>query len=92
MLAGHMEYTRDTLSGEYSGRLEGREESTYSRELFQNDDVLFAIPPPWCWSSAAALFSIITNYAVYQETPFDWRIQWKNDAPIFAFLFIRGTK
>jgi homoserine O-succinyltransferase len=38
------------------------------------------------WSLAAALFfSNWVNYAVYQETPFDWQSP-ENDASFFAYL------
>ena len=42
--------------------------------------------PCLCWSSSAALFfSNWVNYAVYQETPFDWR-KIEDDASAFGYL------
>ena len=81
---GHMEYDRDTLSREYFRDLKAGKNPHIPENYFKNDDVRET--PALCWSSAAALFfNNWINYAVYQETPFDWENP-ENDASYFAYL------
>ena len=81
---GHMEYDRDTLAKEYFRDLEAGKDSHIPENYFKNDDV--NTTPCLRWSLAAALFfSNWVNYAVYQETPFDWQSP-ENDASFFAYL------
>ena len=54
---------------------------------FKDDDVNQT--PCLCWSSSEPSFSSNwVNYAVYQETPFDWR-KIEDDASAYGY-FIRG--
>ena len=81
---GHMEYDRDTLAKEYFRDLEAGKDPHIPENYFKNDDV--NATPCLRWSLAAALFfSNWVNYAVYQETPFDWQSP-ENDASFFAYL------
>ena len=81
---GHMEYDRDTLSREYFRDLKAGKNPHIPENYFKNDDVHET--PALRWSSAAALFfNNWINYAVYQETPFDWENP-ENDASYFAYL------
>ena len=81
---GHMEYDRDTLAKEYFRDLEAGKDPHIPENYFKNDDV--NTTPCLRWSLAAALFfSNWVNYAVYQETPFDWQSP-ENDASFFAYL------
>lgn len=81
---GHMEYDRDTLAKEYFRDLEAGKNPHIPENYFPHDDV--NDHPCLRWSLAAALFfSNWVNYAVYQETPFDWESP-ENDASFFAYL------
>lgn len=81
---GHMEYDRDTLAGEYFRDLKAGKNPHLPENYFKNNDITNR--PVLCWSLAAALFfNNWINYAVYQETPFDWENP-ENDASYFAFL------
>lgn len=81
---GHMEYDRDTLAKEYFRDLEAGKDPNIPENYFKNDDV--NTTPCLRWSLAAALFfSNWVNYAVYQETPFDWQSP-ENDSSFFAYL------
>lgn len=81
---GHMEYDRDTLASEYFRDLKAGKNPHLPENYFKNNDITNR--PVLCWSLAAALFfNNWINYAVYQETPFDWENP-ENDASYFAFL------
>ena len=81
---GHLEYDRDTLAREYFRDYEAGLDPHIPENYFKNDDVNET--PCLCWSSSAALFfSNWVNYAVYQETPFDWR-KVEDDAAAFGYL------
>ncbi|MDO4667378.1 MAG: homoserine O-succinyltransferase [Streptococcus sp.] len=81
---GHMEYDRDTLASEYFRDLKAGKTPHLPENYFKNNDITNR--PVLCWSLAAALFfNNWINYAVYQETPFDWENP-ENDASYFAFL------
>lgn len=81
---GHLEYERDTLAKEYFRDLEAGLDPHIPENYFDNDDVQST--PRLRWNLAAALFfNNWINYAVYQETPFDWENP-ENDASFFAYL------
>ena len=81
---GHLEYDRDTLAKEYFRDCEAGLNPHIPENYFKNDDVNET--PCLCWSSSAALFfSNWVNYAVYQETPFDWK-KVEDDAASFGYL------
>ncbi len=77
---GHLEYDRDTLAKEYQRDLAAGLKPQVPLDYFENDNP--DSEPRLRWSLAAALFfSNWINYAVYQETPFDWQIA--QSAPLF---------
>ena len=81
---GHLEYDRDTLAKEYFRDCEAGLNPNIPENYFKNDDVNET--PCLCWSSSAALFfSNWVNYAVYQETPFEWK-KVEDDAASFGYL------
>ena len=81
---GHLEYDRYTLSKEYFRDLQAGLNPNIPENYFANNDI--KSKPGLCWNLAAALFfNNWINYAVYQETPFDWENP-ENDASYFAYL------
>ena len=81
---GHLEYDRDTLANEYFRDRDAGLDPHIPENYFKDDDVNQT--PCLCWSSSAALFfSNWVNYAVYQETPFDWR-KIEDDASAYGYL------
>ena len=81
---GHLEYDRETLAKEYSRDVDAGLNPHIPENYFKNDDVTSV--PCLRWNLAAALFfNNWINYAVYQETPFDWA-NAANDASLFAHL------
>ena len=81
---GHLEYDRDTLAKEYFRDRDAGLDPHIPENYFKDDDVNQT--PCLCWSSSAALFfSNWVNYAVYQETPFDWR-KIEDDASAYGYL------
>ncbi|MGT2665918.1 homoserine O-acetyltransferase MetA [Streptococcus rifensis] len=81
---GHLEYDRDTLAKEYQRDLAAGVNPRVPVNYFENDDS--NQNPRLRWNLAAALFfSNWINYAVYQETPFDWQIA-QSDPLFFAGL------
>ena len=81
---GHLKYDRDTLAKEYFRDCEAGLDPHIPENYFKNDDVNET--PCFCWSSSAALFfNNWVNYAVYQETPFDWK-KVEDDAASFGYL------
>ena len=81
---GHLEYDRDTLAKEYFRDLDAGLNPHIPENYFRNDDV--HSKPGLRWNLAAALFfNNWINYAVYQETPFDWESP-ENDVSFFAYL------
>ncbi|WP_303973414.1 homoserine O-succinyltransferase [Streptococcus merionis] len=70
---GHLEYDRDTLAKEYQRDLAAGLNPQVPVHYFENDNP--ELKPRLRWNLAAALFfSNWINYAVYQETPFDWQL------------------
>ncbi|MDQ0222700.1 homoserine O-acetyltransferase MetA [Streptococcus moroccensis] len=81
---GHLEYDRDTLAKEYQRDLAAGLNPQVPVNYFENNDP--NQNPRLRWNLAAALFfSNWINYAVYQETPFDWQIA-QSDPLFFAGL------
>lgn len=81
---GHLEYDRDTLAKEYFRDLDAGLEPHIPENYFKNDDIHQV--PCMLWSSSAALFfNNWVNYAVYQETPFDWK-SVEDDVSHFGYL------
>ncbi len=81
---GHLEYDRDTLAKEYFRDLDAGLNPHIPENYFKNDDI--HTRPCMLWSSSAALFfSNWVNYAVYQETPFDWK-RVEEDVSHFGYL------
>lgn len=81
---GHLEYDRETLAKEYLRDVDEGLNPHIPENYFKNDDVTST--PCLRWNLAAALFfNNWINYAVYQETPFDWA-NAANDASLFAYL------
>lgn len=81
---GHLEYGRETLAKEYLRDVDEGLNPHIPENYFKNDDVTSV--PCLRWNLAAALFfNNWNNYAVYQETPFDWE-NAANDASLFAYL------
>ncbi|MGQ7319225.1 homoserine O-acetyltransferase MetA [Streptococcus suis] len=70
---GHLEYDRDTLAKEYQRDcLAGKNPHT-PENYFRNDDP--STRPALSWNlPAAQFFTNWINYAVYQETPYDWKL------------------
>ncbi|HFU4123061.1 TPA: homoserine O-succinyltransferase [Streptococcus suis] len=68
---GHLEYDRDTLQREYQRDCAAGKSSNLPHQYFPEDDLNRL--PCLTWNLAAAqFFTNWINYAVYQETPFDW--------------------
>ena len=81
---GHLEYDRDTLAKEYFRDLDAGLNPHIPENYFKNDDIHQV--PCMLWSSSAALFfNNWVNYAVYQETPFDWK-SVEDDVSHFGYL------
>ena len=81
---GHLEYDRDTLAKEYFRDLDAGLDPYIPENYFKNDDIHEL--PCMRWSSSAALFfSNWVNYAVYQETPFEWKSA-EEDVSHFGYL------
>ena len=81
---GHLEYDRDTLAKEYFRDLAAGLDPHIPENYFKNDDIHEL--PCMRWSSSAALFfSNWVNYAVYQETPFEWKSA-EEDVSHFGYL------
>lgn len=81
---GHLEYDRDTLAKEYFRDLAAGLDPHIPENYFKNDDIHEL--PCMRWSSSAALFfSNWVNYAVYQETPFEWK-SVEDDVSHFGYL------
>lgn len=81
---GHLEYDRDTLAKEYFRDVKASLEPHLPENYFPSNDS--DQTPSLRWSLAAALFfNNWVNYAVYQETPFDWE-KSENDVSFFAYL------
>ena len=81
---GHLEYDCETLAKEYLRDVDEGLNPHIPENYFKNDDVTST--PCLRWNLAAALFfNNWINYAVYQETPFDWE-NAANDASLFAYL------
>lgn len=81
---GHLEYDRDTLAKEYFRDLDAGLGPHIPENYFKNDDIHEL--PCMRWSSSAALFfSNWVNYAVYQETPFEWKSA-EEDVSHFGYL------
>ena len=81
---GHLEYDRDTLAKEYFRDLDAGLDPHIPENYFKNDDIHEL--PCMLWSSSAALFfSNWVNYAVYQETPFEWKSA-EEDVSHFGYL------
>lgn len=73
---GHLEYDRDRLKFEYERDLKAGKNPDLPENYFPGDQVGQA--PRYRWNSAAALFfNNWINYAVYQETPYDWT-EWSS--------------
>lgn len=68
---GHLEYDRDTLQKEYERDLSAGKNPHVPEHYFKQDDP--TTRPALSWNLAAAqFFNNWINYAVYQETPYDW--------------------
>lgn len=68
---GHLEYDRDTLKKEYERDLRSGKEPNLPKNYFKNNDS--TTRPLLTWNlPAAQFFNNWINYAVYQETPYDW--------------------
>lgn len=68
---GHLEYDRDTLKKEYERDLRAGKEPNLPKNYFKNNDS--TTRPLLTWNlPAAQFFNNWINYAVYQETPYDW--------------------
>lgn len=81
---GHLEYDRDTLAKEYRRDLESGRKPQVPFNYFENDDP--SGEPKLRWNLAAAqFFSNWINYAIYQETPYDWYLA-QADPLFFASL------
>lgn len=70
---GHLEYDRDTLAKEYQRDCLAGKNPHIPENYFKNDDPLTR--PALSWNlPAAQFFNNWINYAVYQETPYDWKL------------------
>ncbi|NCB79786.1 MAG: homoserine O-succinyltransferase [Bacilli bacterium] len=70
---GHLEYDRDTLAKEYQRDCLAGKNPHIPENYFRNDDP--STRPALSWNlPAAQFFTNWINYAVYQETPYDWRL------------------
>lgn len=68
---GHLEYDRDTLAKEYERDCLAGKNPHVPENYFRNDDP--SSRPALSWNlPAAQFFTNWINYAVYQETPYDW--------------------
>ncbi|HFI0834703.1 homoserine O-succinyltransferase [Streptococcus sp. A34] len=68
---GHLEYDRDTLAKEYERDCLAGKNPHVPENYFKNDDPTSR--PALSWNlPAAQFFTNWVNYAVYQETPYDW--------------------
>ncbi|MGT2754649.1 homoserine O-acetyltransferase MetA [Streptococcus ovis] len=70
---GHLEYDRDTLSKEYQRDVLAGKNPHVPENYFKKDDP--TTRPALTWNlPAAQFFNNWINYAVYQETPYDWNM------------------
>ena len=70
---GHLEYDRDTLAKEYQRDCLAGKNPHIPENYFRNDDP--STRPALSWNlPAAQFFTNWINYAVYQETPYDWKL------------------
>lgn len=70
---GHLEYDRDTLAKEYHRDLLAGKNPHIPENYFKDDDP--STRPALSWNlPAAQFFNNWINYAVYQETPYDWNM------------------
>ncbi|NQP32815.1 homoserine O-succinyltransferase [Streptococcus suis] len=70
---GHLEYDRDTLAKEYQRDCLAGKNPHIPENYFRNDDP--STRPAISWNlPAAQFFTNWINYAVYQETPYDWKL------------------
>ncbi|HFI0081612.1 TPA: homoserine O-succinyltransferase [Streptococcus suis] len=70
---GHLEYDRDTLAKEYQRDCLAGKNPHIPENYFRNDDP--SNRPALSWNlPAAQFFTNWINYAVYQETPYDWKL------------------
>ncbi|HEM3561318.1 TPA: homoserine O-succinyltransferase [Streptococcus suis] len=70
---GHLEYDRDTLAKEYQRDCLAGKNPHIPENYFRNDDP--TTRPTLSWNlPAAQFFTNWINYAVYQETPYDWKL------------------
>lgn len=70
---GHLEYDRDTLAKEYQRDCLAGKNPHIPKNYFRNDDP--STRPALSWNlPAAQFFTNWINYAVYQETPYDWKL------------------
>ncbi len=68
---GHLEYDRDTLAKEYERDCLAGKHPHVPENYFKQDDP--TTRPALSWNlPAAQFFTNWINYAVYQETPYDW--------------------
>ncbi|HEM3577852.1 TPA: homoserine O-succinyltransferase [Streptococcus suis] len=69
---GHLEYDRDTLAKEYQRDCLAGKKPHVPENYFKEDDPTSR--PSLSWNlPAAQFFTNWVNYAVYQETPYDWK-------------------
>ncbi len=81
---GHLEYDRDTLAKEYKRDLATGRHPKIPSNYFEDDDPDKV--PKLRWNLAAAqFFNNWINYAVYQETPYDWYLA-QSDPLFFSSL------
>ena len=70
---GHLEYDRDSLAKEYQRDCLAGKNPHIPENYFRNDDP--STRPALSWNlPAAQFFTNWINYAVYQETPYDWKL------------------
>ncbi len=70
---GHLEYDRDTLAKEYQRDCLAGKNPHIPENYFRNEDP--STRPALSWNlPAAQFFTNWINYAVYQETPYDWKL------------------
>ncbi|HFI0048471.1 TPA: homoserine O-succinyltransferase [Streptococcus suis] len=69
---GHLEYDRDTLAKEYQRDCLAGKKPNVPEHYFKDNDPTSR--PSLSWNlPAAQFFTNWVNYAVYQETPYDWK-------------------
>lgn len=69
---GHLEYDRDSLAKEYERDCKAGLNPALPQHYFKEDDPTSR--PTLSWNlPAAQFFTNWINYAVYQETPYDWQ-------------------